>query len=303
MPLIAPIALFCYNRLSHTQRTVEALRANSLASESDLWIFSDGPRSQEDLVKVQKLRSYLTTITGFRAINLVERANNMGLAASIIAGVSELCDRFGRIIVVEDDLITAPFFLEFMNEALDIYADTDEVVSIHGYVFPSAKILPDTFFLKGADCWGWATWKRGWKLFNHDGAGLLEQLESRGLSREFDFDNTMGYTQMLRDQIAGKVNSWAIRWYASAFLENKLTLYPGISLVQNIGHDGSGVHCGISNTFDVSVAERKPRLQKLPLIQSVEGRKAFESYFNSQRRLSLVGRIKRFFLDNKCLCC
>lgn len=274
--------------------------ANGLAQESELWIFSDGPRTEADFVKVQELRSYLITITGFRAIHLIERKNNMGLAASIIAGVSELCDRFGRIIVVEDDIITAPFFLEFMNEALELYADTDEVVSIHGYVFPLAKMLPETFFLKGADCWGWATWKRGWKLFKPDGVELLEQLERRGLSREFDFDNNMGYTQMLRDQIAGKVNSWAIRWYASAFLENKLTLYPGISLVQNIGHDGSGVHCGVSNTFDVRVAEEKPLLRKLSPIESIEGRKAFESYFLSQKRPSFIGRIKRFLLDNRC---
>ena len=297
---LAPIALFCFNRLRHTQSTVEALMANGLAQESELWIFSDGPRTEADFVKVQELRSYLITITGFRAIHLIERKNNMGLAASIIAGVSELCDRFGRIIVVEDDIITAPFFLEFMNEALELYADTDEVVSIHGYVFPLAKMLPETFFLKGADCWGWATWKRGWKLFKPDGVELLEQLERRGLSREFDFDNNMGYTQMLRDQIAGKVNSWAIRWYASAFLENKLTLYPGISLVQNIGHDGSGVHCGVSNTFDVRVAEEKPLLRKLSPIESIEGRKAFESYFLSQKRPSFIGRIKRFLLDNRC---
>ena len=143
---LAPIALFCFNRLRHTQSTVEALMANGLAQESELWIFSDGPRTEADFVKVQELRSYLITITGFRAIHLIERKNNMGLAASIIAGVSELCDRFGRIIVVEDDIITAPFFLEFMNEALELYADTDKVVSIHGYVFPLAKMLPENFF-------------------------------------------------------------------------------------------------------------------------------------------------------------
>ena len=255
MPQLAPIALFCYNRLGHTERTVEALRANKLASESDLWIFSDGPRSQDDVSKVAALRSYLRTIVGFRAVQIVERSTNMGLAASIIAGVTEICDRVGRVIVIEDDLLTAPFFLRFMNEALEMYSEIEEVISIHGYVYPSQRQLPETFLIKGADCWGWATWKRGWTMFNPDGAALLEQLESRGLTREFDFNNSMSYTRMLRDQIAGKVNSWAIRWYASAFLNNKLTLYPGASLVQNIGHDGSGVHCAASNSFDVSLAQ------------------------------------------------
>ena len=300
MTHVAPIALFCYNRLGHTQRTLEALQANELASESDLWIFSDGPRLQDDILKVEALRSYLRTITGFSAVYLVERSDNMGLAASIISGVSRICDRFGRVIVVEDDLITAPFFLRFMNEALEMYAETEEVVSIHGYVFPAPKPLPETFFLKGADCWGWATWKRGWKVFNPDGAALLEQLESRGLTREFDFNNSMRYTQMLREQIAGKVNSWAIRWYASAFLDNKLTLYPGSSLVQNIGHDGSGVHCASSNAFDVRVAQEMPHLQKLPPIESPAGRDAFENYFISQKRQSLKLKIKKFFFGNGC---
>lgn len=291
----APIALFCYNRLSHTQRTVAALQANGLAPRSDLWIFSDGPKSPGDTVLVQSLRSYLKTISGFRNVQIIERPVNLGLAASIIAGVSEVCDRFGRIIVVEDDLITANFFLEYMNEALELYAETEEVVSIHGYVFPSSERLPETFFLKGADCWGWATWKRGWKVFNPDGASLLEQLESRGLTREFDFNHSMGYTQMLREQIAGKINSWAIRWYASAFLENKLTLYPGISLVQNIGHDGSGFHCAISKAFDVQVAKEKPVLKKLPPIESAVGRAMFEQYFKSQKRPSFLRKIKNTF--------
>ena len=148
--------------------------------------------------------------------------------------------------MLEDDLLTSPYFLDFMNEGLSIYEEDEKVISIHGYVYPISEKLPETFFLRGADCWGWATWKRGWDLFEPDGGLLLNKLEESKQTEEFDFNRSYPYTQMLKDQINGKTNSWAVRWYASAFLQNKYTLYPGKSLVSNIGGDGSGTNTGLN---------------------------------------------------------
>src|ERR1017187_10294631 len=169
----APIALFVYNRLDHTRRTIEALARNELANESSLVVFSDGPKSPEDSLKVDEVREYIRSASGFQTVNLVCRPINRGLADSIISGVTEILSAHEKIIVLEDDLITSPFFLRYMNEALDLYEQAAEVISIHGYVYPIQERLPETFFINGADCWGWATWRRGWKLFDPDGASLL----------------------------------------------------------------------------------------------------------------------------------
>jgi hypothetical protein len=202
-----------------------------------------------------------------------------------------VCGEHGRVIVVEDDLVTSPYFLKYMNDGLELYKSVEEVASIHGYIYPVQADLPETFFLKGADCWGWATWKRAWQGFNPDGAALLRALETRHLTTEFDFNGSTGYTQMLKDQIAGKNNSWAIRWYASAFLNNQLTLYPGTSLVQNIGHDGSGEHCGKSSSFDVTLRDSPLRLRQLPTIENRAARREIEIYLQSLKRPSLKEKI------------
>lgn len=246
---LAPIAFFVYNRLKHTKLTIEALNKNELAAQSDLIIYSDGPKRFSDFYKIFRLRRYLKNISGFNSVKIIESKNNKGLAQSIIAGVTEIVNKYGSIIVLEDDLVTSIYFLKYMNEALCIYKDIDSVISIHGYVYPIKNEMPETFFIKGADCWGWATWKRGWDLFEADGEKLLNEIINNKLSFEFDFEGTYPYTEMLKGQIKGNNNSWAIRWYASAFLNNKLTLYPGKSLIKNIGFDGSGTHCHKGESF------------------------------------------------------
>ncbi len=261
----APIALFAYNRPAHLARTLEALRKNELAAQADLHIFSDGPKSDKDVPLVEAVRASLRDVPGFKSVTVIPRAGNVGLANSIIQGVTEVCGRSGRVIVLEDDMVTSPWFLRYMNEGLATYESDPEVISIHGWVYPVPAALPETFFLRGADCWGWATWARGWKLFNPDGAALLAQLEQRELTQAFDFDGAYGYTAMLRGQIAGSNNSWAIRWHASAFLADKLTLYPGRSLVQNIGLDASGTHCGSSEEFTTLLTSQPVAVRRQPL--------------------------------------
>ncbi len=278
---VAPVILFTYNRLYHTQKAISFLQKNELALQTPLYIYSDGARSDDDAVKVEEVRAYLKNVDGFESVEIIARDKNMGLAASIIDGVTDMVNKHNRVIVLEDDLLTSPYFLRYMNESLDFYENMDDVISIHGYVYPVKTALPDTFFIKGADCWGWATWKRGWDLFESDGTKLLNELKQKKLNAAFDFDNTYYFTKMLEDQIAGKNNSWAIRWNASAFLQNKLTLYPGKSLVQNIGNDNSGVHSSSTNNFDVELYNQPIEINNINTKQSEVGYQAFANYFEA----------------------
>lgn len=288
----APVALFVYNRPEHTRLTIEALAQNEQAAETRLFIFSDGPRSRHDDAKVEAVRRYLSGIDGFESVQVFPRPENRGLANSIIDGVTQICREYQRVIVLEDDLVTSKYFLRYMNEALSIYENTDRVISIHGYVPPVAEPLPPTFFIRGADCWGWATWQRGWELFEKDGKRLLAEIKSRNLEQEFNFDGSVAYMAMLRMQIAGLKDSWAVRWYASAFLANKLTLYPGISLVRNIGNDGTGSHCGVTEEYNVALANKPFKLVPIPAVENAPARKALAGFLASLHRPSLAGRLK-----------
>jgi hypothetical protein len=279
----APIALFAYNRQAHLEQTVTALRQNHGASAHDLYVFSDGPRNPAAAEAVAAVRRYIPGIEGFKTVNIVERSGNFGLARSIIDGVSRLTSEHGRVIVVEDDLLTSPHFLEFMNNGLDYYEADDRVISLHGYSYPVDGELPETFFLRGADCWGWATWKRGWDLFEADGRILLEQLTTRRLTNRFDFDGAYPFTKMLSDQIARKNDSWAIRWNASAFLKDKLTLYPGRSLVLNTGNDGSGTHCSPTDSYSGLLSVEAIRFETIPVQEDARAWSLFAAFLRSSR--------------------
>ncbi len=278
---LAPIVLFAYKRPWHTRQTVEALQQNELAAESELFIFSDGARSEADNKKVSEVRKYIKTITGFRRITIIEREQNLGLAKSIIAGVTDIVRRYGRIIVLEDDMITSPYFLRFMNEALEYYKNEEKVISIHGYIYPVKAKLPDTLFLRGADCWGWATWKRGWDLFESDGQKLLNEIKKKKLGKRFDINGAYPYTRMLKNQVNGHNDSWAIRWYASAFLKEKLTLYPGRSLIYNIGLDKSGTHCNATYFYDSEITLESISVVPIPIVENALALKEIEKYFRS----------------------
>ena len=231
----APVLLFVYNRPAHTRRLVESLLQNPESAESRLFIYSDAPRDEAARPAVDEVRRYVRSLKGFKQVNVVERAENWGLARNVIDGVTTLLRDFDRVIVLEDDLILSPAFLRFMNDALETYRDEPRVGHIQACDFTQDPSLPDTFLIKWTGSWGWATWRRAWQLFNPDGRALLRELEARGLTRVFDFDGTYRYTRMLRRQVEGKNNSWAIRWNASLFLADVLSLNVGRSLVQNAG--------------------------------------------------------------------
>jgi hypothetical protein len=276
----APIALFVYARPDHARRTIEALQRNSLAEASDLVIFSDAPKRAELAVPVAEVRDYVRSVEGFKSINIVERARNLGLAQSIVTGVTSLCDSHGRVIVLEDDLVTSPSFLSFMNDALDFYSNTPRVAAISGYHPPFSAQMPETFFQRDADCWGWATWQRAWAKFNPNGQELLSEIRRRNLSRAFDQDNSYPYTHMLEEQVAGRNDSWAIRWRASVFLSDMLSVYPRESLVCNIGLDGSGTHGGAWGSGSSEFSGEPIRVADEPVAHS---NPAFREYVRFNR--------------------
>jgi len=290
----APVVLFVYNRPWHVRQTVLALQRNTLAKESDLFIFSDAAAHDGALPGVREVREYIETITGFNSVTIVTREKNLGLSNSIISGVTDILAERERIIVLEDDLVCAPFFLEYMNKALDLYVNEEHVISIHGYNYPVSRSLPETFFLRGADCWGWGTWRRGWRLFERDGSRLLEGLRDQCLTKQFDFNGSYPFTRMLQKQVAGKIDSWAVRWYASAFLNDMLTLYPGKSLVRNIGNDGTGTNVGSVDFFGNSISEFSVGIQKIPIAEDQISRKEIERYFRSIRIKRILGRINHY---------
>ena len=289
--VLAPIALFVYNRLEHLKQTIGALKKNYLATKSDLFVYSDGAKFTSHQDSVNEVRKFIRSIEGFKTIKIVESRRNIGLANSIVTGVSDVLKQYGSIIVLEDDLITSPYFLVFMNEALKKYHLNESVASIHGYVYPVKEKMPETFFLKDTGSWGWATWVRGWKLFEPNGQKLLKEIRARRLTNCFDFNGSYPFTKMLENQIKGKNDSWAIRWQASAFLNDKLTLYPGISLVENIGHDSSGAHCDSTDVFETHLAEQKINIEDIPIEENQHARKAYEMYFRSIKK-SYYQRVK-----------
>ena len=293
MQNLAPIALFVYNRPEHTRRTISYLQKNLLADESRLFIFSDGPKTEADKVKVEQVRQLAKEAAGFKSVKLIARKENLGLANSIISGVTKLVNEYDKVIVFEDDLLSGPYTLQYFNEALARYANQDKVMHIGAYMYDlKDKDLPETFFYRAASSWGWATWARAWKYFEPDIDKLTQQFSKTGILR-FSIEGTMNFWKQMGEFKAGKNNSWAIRWYASIFLKGGLTLNPARSLVNNIGHDGTGVHSNPENMYDVQIS-REP--VKFFPTEIKENEKAYAAirYFLGRRKGNLLQRGIRF---------
>lgn len=239
----APIALFAYNRPEHLRRTIDALWCSALAGESRLWLFCDAPKKPEHAIAVRQVRQIARAVEGFRAVEVVERTSNLGLARSIEDGVGRLCADYGRAIVIEDDIVVAPGFLDFLNRALDHYAEVPRVMQISGYMFPGEYAdRGDAVFLPLISCWGWATWKHAWDRYDPTAAGAAALRQDAALRRRFNLDGAYDYFGMLERQLAGGLDSWGVRWLLSVFLADGVVLYPSASLVENIGADGTGTH-------------------------------------------------------------
>jgi hypothetical protein len=281
---------------------VEALQKNELADVSDLIIYSDGPKDKNDSDNVQAVRNYLQTINGFKSVKIIEQKTNRGLADSIISGVTEIVNKYGRIIVLEDDLVTSPGFLHYMNQALENYEEEKKVMQISGHMFNlPIEAETDAVFLPFTNSIGWATWKRAWDCFDPLMAGYQKLKVSRSLRNRFNLDGAYDYFGMIESQIKGKVDSWAIRWYLSVFLAEGLILYPKHSLIKHIGFDGSGTHCGdtSSGVYATSLSGIDADQISFPKVSlDKESYTQIIKYLSSQR--SLMAKLKSLISNLFC---
>ncbi|GET24467.1 glycosyltransferase [Prolixibacter sp. NT017] len=253
--MLAPICLFTYNRLKETQQTIAALQQNDLAAQSELLIFSDGPKNENVRPSVAEVREFLKTISGFQSVQIMESPENKGLANSIISGVTQVIKQYGKIIVIEDDLITTPNFLHFMNEALDFYKSDKTIQSINGFTPHIKKNKEDVYFQIRPFSWGWATWGDRWDK---------EIFDKKKICVEIDSDKTIltnlkktcgdDIPKMLMDSLQQKNNSWYVRWVYDHFKNQKYSVYPSSSFISNIGFGENSTHCkGINSYVSQSV--------------------------------------------------
>ncbi|MGN8844464.1 glycosyltransferase [Niallia sp. HCP3S3_B10] len=288
--MISPVILFVYNRPEHTKRTIQSLKSNSLANETDLFIFSDAPKNQRDVDKVKEVRKVINSIRGFKNIHIIEQRENKGLAKSVIDGVSEVIDRYERVIVLEDDLVSSPIFLNYMNECLEKYASDENIWSISGYG-PKINIEKDyksCVYLAPRGCsWGWATWKNRWESIDWEIKEYYNFKKNRIQKKEFNMGgNDLVY--MLEDQMNNRIDSWAIRWVYNQFIQKKHTVYPLYSYIYNIGMDFSGTHSSRSDKYKVTLNEK---ICDININEDDYLNKDIIKSFGSFYNLSLIGLI------------
>lgn len=285
---LAPIVLFVYNRPWHTEQTLNMLAQNKLAADSVLYIYADGPKentSVAGLKKIEDTRTILTKTKWCKEVNIIESKQNKGLEKSVIEGVTEVLQKYGKVIVLEDDLLVSKGFLGFMNEALNLYENEKNVAGISGWSFP-IKIEDETYFSKVGSCWGWATWDRVWKNVNWNSAYLIEKLIESNRIEEYNIEGSYNFFSMLHQQNKGQISSWAVRFYTSYFLNNDLFLFPGESIVQNIGLDGSGTNIIKKNEVSVAAIEFKNEYvntQFIPVQEKKEIRKKIVESFSPKK--------------------
>ena len=291
--VLAPVVLFTYNRPKHTRQTVEALQKNELAKDSKLFIYSDTAKNENALNKVNEVREYIKTINGFKKVTIIEREKNWGLANSIIDGVTKIVNEYGKIIVLEDDLVTSPYFLKFMNEALEFYEDEKKVWHISGWNYPiDTGDLDDVFLWRLMNCWGWATWADRWKNYEKDINKTINEFSKDDIKR-FNIDGVENFWGQVLSNKEGMINTWAIFWYATIFKQNGLCLNPSQSFVENIGHDGSGVHCGESCAFNSSLSMNEKVNFDTKIEENSFAVRRIQQFYKSQKKYFFVRVINK----------
>jgi len=260
MANLSPIVLFVYNRLWHTKKTIEALQKNKLASDSELFIYADGARNEKENDQVLQVNNYIKKVDGFKKVIIIERDNNWGLANSVIDGVTQIVNKYGRVIVLEDDLVTSKYFLTYMNKTLDIFQHNDQVGSISGFSFTQefmqfpSNYKRDVYFHYRPMSWGWATWKGRWNNTDWQVEDFFLFIKDKKKKKEFSKYGP-DVIRMLKKQMKGEIDSWYIRWTYSSYKKGFLTVYPIKSFINNIGHDESGVHCSKDKDMILSHSE------------------------------------------------
>lgn len=291
---LAPILIFTYNRPQHTRRMLQALESADLAKVSDVYIYSDGAKNANSIEAVNKVRAIIAEPWQFNNIKIIERERNLGLAQNVISGLTEVIAKYGKVIVLEDDLQISKVGLRYFNDALDVYEKDEKVMEISGYMYPvkDAEKLPETFFFRVANSWGWATWERAWKKYNPNIDELIADFDKEKIKR-FSIDHTENFWKQVKEYKAGKINSWAIRWYLTLFNNNGLALYPRQSMIQNMGTDGSGTHSDADTMYHVELATQAVTYFPQEIEENKDAYEAIK-YFYKNRKGSLLARAIRY---------
>jgi GT2 family glycosyltransferase len=299
----APIVLFVYNRPTHTLKTLQALSNNNLAKDSILYVFADGPKESAATVELEAIRTTRDVATQQRwckDVIVIESDFNKGLAESIVSGVTEVLRIHGRAIVLEDDTVPSVGFLAYMNSALNLYQNDKEVMHVSAYLphTTGSHHLPPTFLLRYMNCWGWATWEQAWNKLILDSNKLFENLIKRPDLNEFELGGRLKILSHLEKNVTGEMNTWAIKWHTSIFLNNGLCLFPSQSLITQIGFDGSGTHCDKSNAelFEVEIS-KEVEVKRVRIAESRIGKDYIYRFFKYGHDSSILRRAK--ILKNK----
>ncbi|GAB4024875.1 glycosyltransferase [Spirosoma koreense] len=269
----APVLLFAYKRPIELESTLKALQANHLAADSDLYIFVDAAKRPDDAPKVAQVHQILDAASGFRSIHRDYATSNIGCADSIIRGVSEVLAKHPAAIIVEDDLITAPNFLDFMNQGLKKYARNSRVFSVSGYTLPFQRpsgYTKDGYCIPRHSPWGWATWSDRWQSVDWAMTDYPEFVADRRQQKAFNQGGS-DLVRMLQDQMEGRADAWDIRFCYNRFKQNGLTVYPTRSKVQNIGFGKDATHTDIYNRYKTLLDDGVQRVFDLPdVVQSTD---------------------------------
>jgi len=299
---LAPIVLFVYNRPQHTLKTLEALMQNELAEKSELFIYCDGPKADatnQDRQRINKVRDLVKKKNWCKKVTIKESHVNKGLANSIVQGVTEIVNTYGKIIVLEDDIVTSKGFLRYMNEALEVYQSDKKVMHIGSYLpyTNSHKKLPETFLSRFMSCWGWATWKTSWNQANWDESELYEQIKDPKVRYEFNLEGVLNFHEQLENNINGSINTWAIKWFTNIFICNGLCLYPSHSLTKNIGFDGTGENCDLLDVKELEGLRDFIKVTKIKIEESILGKQYLKRYYRYGNDSGFEKRFKQKFLD------
>ncbi|WP_075534791.1 hypothetical protein [Candidatus Pelagibacter communis] len=297
MNKLAPIAYFTYNRPEHTKVSLDALKNNELASHSKIIIFSDSPKTNQDEKKVDEVRKILNDLNGFKEKKIIIREKNYGLYKNFVTGITDVCNEYDKIIVVEDDNKTSKYFLNFINDGLNVYQNEPEVCAINGWFYPNKNDLKETFFLKGGNTWGWGTWKRAWDKFNPNTDYLIKEIKKRNLVKKFNLNNSFDYLSMLEKRDKNLNESHTIIWKASTFLNDMFSLYPSSSFVKNIGFDGSGIHNKKPDKLHEHsyIQEKKIIIQKSDIKENIDAIKFIKKFYRRNRIKNLIKKIMGIF--------
>jgi len=299
--MLAPVVLFVYNRLDHTMSVIDSLSKNFLAKDTDLYVFADAAKTEKGIEKVNVVREYISQNEwkeNFKSVTIELAEKNKGLAKSVIQGVTGIIEKYGKVIVVEDDLILSPYFLDYMNDALEYYRGDAKIWSISGYSFPmkSLQRYPHDVFYSYRGCsWGWATWYDRWKNVDWNVSEYDKFICDEAWMKRFNRGG-VDLTNMLKMQMEGKIDSWAIRWCFAQSNQDMYTVYPKISYLENAGCDGSGTHSGANNDFytDMSQCVPKCRFETLKIEKKLT--KEFRAKYKDTLKKKIRRNLQKFFI-------